>query len=257
MKIAVFSDVHANLPALEAVYSHLQQQKAEAIYCLGDLVNQNIWNNEVVEFIQEHHIPCVLGNHDEGIGNNKTKYPFSYGSREEIQWGLEAIRHTLAQVTEENKTLLRGLPLKLRVRIETGGHMRTIVLAHGTPSSNTSRIYRFYKQQELSKILDDENADVLLIGNTHASFHKVIERKNDNKTTCQHVINPGSVGCPKDGSWHACYAILHIDKTKDLRYDADALHIDFFRLDYDINKVIKAIQKSPLHIYYAMRLLKY
>ncbi|MBY0349211.1 MAG: YfcE family phosphodiesterase [Hydrotalea flava] len=257
MKIAVFSDVHANLPALKAVYAHIEKQQPDAIYCLGDWVNQNIWNNEVIDFMQQHHIPSVLGNHDEGIGNNKAKYPFSYGSREEIDWGLDAIQYSLQQITEDRKAILRALPLKLKVKLLTGQQQRTLLFAHGTPKSNTERIYRFYKQAELSKILDDEAVDVLMIGNTHTSFHKQIERIINGKKTYQHIINPGSVGSPKDGSWHACYAIVEIDTKKDIKYNPEALQVNFYRLDYDIDTVIKGIKNSPLHIYYAVRLLKY
>jgi predicted phosphodiesterase len=108
MKIAIFSDVHANLPALEAVYKHIVAQQPDAVYCLGDLVNQNVWNNEVVEFISGHQIPCVRGNHDEGIGNNQIRFPFSYGGQDEMAWGLEAIKYTLADVTEQHKNYQSG-----------------------------------------------------------------------------------------------------------------------------------------------------
>lgn len=121
MKIAVISDIHANLPALEAVYNHSIKQKVNALYCLGDLVNQNVWNNEVVEFIKYHQIPCVRGNHDEGIGNNNVKFSFSYGSREEFEWGREAIMFTMTQVTEQNKIFLRSLPLNIKLSVKTGG----------------------------------------------------------------------------------------------------------------------------------------
>jgi putative phosphoesterase len=257
MKIAVFSDVHANLPALKSVYAHIEKQQPDAIYCLGDWVNQNIWNNEVVDFMQEHKIPSVLGNHDEGIGTNLSKFPFSYGSREEIDWGMDAIQFTLKQFTEERKAILRALPLNIKLKITTGNNERTLLFAHGTPKSNAERIYRFYKQTELSKMLDDEAADVLFIGNTHASFNKQIERVINGEKTDQHIINPGSVGSPKDGRWHACYAMIEIDTGKDIKYEPDALQVYFYRLDYDIDTVIKGIKNSSLHIYYAVRLLKY
>lgn len=254
MKIAVISDIHANLPALEAVYNHSIKQKVNALYCLGDLVNQNVWNNEVVEFIKYHQIPCVRGNHDEGIGNNNVKFSFSYGSREEFEWGREAIMFTMTQVTEQNKIFLRSLPLNIKLSVKTGGHLRTILFTHGTPESNSERIYQFSKKSGISKLLDNAGAEILLIGNTHASFHTVIEKDNGE---FQHIINPGSVGYPKDGSWHACYAVLTIDEHKDVKFSAETITVEFFRLDYDINTVIRAIKKSPLHIYYGMRLLKY
>lgn len=153
MKSTIFSDVHANLPALEAVYNHITKQQPDAIFCLGDLVNQNVWNNEVVEFVRLHNIPCVSGNHDEDIGSNKLKYPFAFGSQDEYTWGLEAIKYTLDEVTDRNKIFLKNLPLRIKLEVQTGGKLRTIVFAHGTPSSNTERIYRFYKHDMLSKIM--------------------------------------------------------------------------------------------------------
>jgi diadenosine tetraphosphatase ApaH/serine/threonine PP2A family protein phosphatase len=227
------------------------------MYCLGDLVNQNVWNNEVVEFIQSGGIPCVLGNHDEGIGNNKAKYPFSYGSREEVEWGLEAIAYTLQEVTEENKRVLRSFPLKRCLDLETGSGSCRIVLAHGSPSSNTLRLYQFYEDAQLMQMADSENARVLLVGNTHRATHRIIGKTLGTETVYYHIINPGSVGYPKDGSWHACYALVTIDAQRDLLHDPDALEVKFFRLDYDINIVIRSIKKSPLSLYYAGRLLKY
>lgn len=68
MKIALFSDIHANLPALDACLRHIDQQKPDAVYCLGDLVGYNIWPNEVVREIRKRGIPTIAGNYDQGIG---------------------------------------------------------------------------------------------------------------------------------------------------------------------------------------------
>ncbi|HVS97763.1 MAG TPA: metallophosphoesterase, partial [Puia sp.] len=68
MRIAILSDIHANLPALEAVLFDIGQQHADCIYCLGDLVNFAGWDNEVIHLVRQSNIPTVQGNHDEGIG---------------------------------------------------------------------------------------------------------------------------------------------------------------------------------------------
>jgi predicted phosphodiesterase len=68
MRIALFSDIHANLPALEACLSSIEEQKPDAIYCLGDLVGYNIWPNEVINEIRRRGIPTIAGNYDQGIG---------------------------------------------------------------------------------------------------------------------------------------------------------------------------------------------
>jgi putative phosphoesterase len=254
MKIAVFSDVHANLPALQAVYAEIRKQQPDAIYCLGDLVNQNVWNNEVIEFVQAENIPCVLGNHDEGIGNNKPVFPFSYGSREEIDWGLEAIAYTLQQVSDNNKAVLRSFPMVRVIDIENSGSKYRIVLAHGLPSSNQKRLYRFYKDAELMEMMEKEKADLLMIGNTHIPAHWTL---SGNDGSFCHIINPGSAGAPKDGSWRASYAIITLDTEKNLFYEKNAVQVSFFKADYDIGLVVQAIKKSPLSLYYSGRLLRY
>ena len=68
MRIALFSDIHANLPALEACLQSIEEQKPDAIYCLGDLVGYNIWPNEVINEIRKRGIPTIAGNYDQGIG---------------------------------------------------------------------------------------------------------------------------------------------------------------------------------------------
>jgi len=70
MRIALFSDIHANLPALEACLKSIQEQKPDAIYCLGDLVGYNIWPNEVIGEIRKRGIPTIAGNYDFGIGRS-------------------------------------------------------------------------------------------------------------------------------------------------------------------------------------------
>ena len=68
MKIALISDIHGNLPALKAVLNDIKKQQPDAIFCLGDLVNFAGWDNEVIDLIRKNNIPCLQGNHDEGIG---------------------------------------------------------------------------------------------------------------------------------------------------------------------------------------------
>lgn len=257
IKIAVFGDVHANLPALEAITDHIHKQQPDAVYCLGDLVNQNIWNNEVVEYIRENQVPCVRGNHDEGIGNNKSVYSFAYGSQEEIEWGLQAIAWTLQQVNTKNKEFLRSLPFSLHMQIEVTGGKLNILIIHGSPFSNKERIHRNYIHASVPEYMSRNDIHLLLSGNTHTAFHKTISEIKKGKTVYRHIINPGSAGYPKDGSWHATYAIIHIDTAKEAIHDSTAIQVDFYRLAYDIDKVIKAIRHSPLSIYYAGRLLKY
>lgn len=79
MKIALFSDIHANLPALEAFFENLEIHKPDAIYCLGDLVGYNIWPNEVINEIRKRRIPTIAGNYDQG--RTWVKYPILLPTR--------------------------------------------------------------------------------------------------------------------------------------------------------------------------------
>lgn len=84
MKLAFISDIHANLPALMAVWEDIQKQKPDVVYCLGDLVNFAGWDNEVIGFIRSKNIPTLQGNHDEGIGNNYGTFSYSYKTEAQI-----------------------------------------------------------------------------------------------------------------------------------------------------------------------------
>lgn len=256
MRLAVMSDIHANIVALEAVYRHMQSYKPDAIYCLGDLVNQNVWNNEVVAFMRATGIPCVLGNHDEGIGHSKPMFSFAYGSVEEYQYGRESIAFTLNQITDEHKVYLRGLPEKTEIEIPCEGKPLRIVMAHGIPGNNNRRLYHFLPSAEIGQVLTDTNADILFVGNTHWEYHKTFTSFSGGTPYYRHVINPGSVGCPKDGNWEPCYAQITIDEHLFAQGEKGAVEVVFPRIDYDLNKVIKAIQHSKLPLHYAARLLQ-
>jgi len=254
MRIACISDVHANIIALEAVFKHIKEQGVDVVYCLGDLVNQNVWNNEVVDFMRAEAIPCVLGNHDEGIGNNKKDFPFAYGSREAWEWGHEAINFTLEQVSAENKTYLKTLPGAICLSISAGEQMLRIHLTHGVPGNNEGRLYYFQPLLQFEETIEKTDADILLLGNTHWPVHKTITTGTA-AAAYRHVINPGSAGCPKDGYWKASYALIDI-KEQEVKQSKEAVKTIFYKVDYDLDKAIKAIQHSKLPLYYAARLLQ-
>src|SRR3569623_720670 len=94
MKIALFSDIHANLPALEAFFAHVDTQRADAIYCLGDLVGYNIWPNEVIDEILRRKIPAITGNYDFGIGRHSDDCVCAYNTDEEKAIGKISIAFT-------------------------------------------------------------------------------------------------------------------------------------------------------------------
>ena len=110
MKIAVLSDIHGNLAALEAVWQDLQAWQPEAVYCLGDLVGYGAHPNEVVEFIHQREIPTLMGNYDEGVGFDLDDCGCVYKDPELKRLGDLSLAWSRAQTTRENKLYLQSLP---------------------------------------------------------------------------------------------------------------------------------------------------
>src|SRR5476649_978551 len=110
MKIALFSDIHANLPALEAFFADVEIKKTDAIYCLGDLVGYNIWPNEVINEIRKSGIPTIAGNYDFGIGRHSDDCGCANKTDEEKAMGKVSIAYTNEVVKDEQRAYLRALP---------------------------------------------------------------------------------------------------------------------------------------------------
>jgi predicted phosphodiesterase len=252
MRIAIISDIHANLPALDEVLRSLQRQKVDDIYCLGDVVNQHVWNNEVIELLADKKIEVIQGNHDAGIGAGKKKFPFSYSSRDTEKCGFEAIEYTLNQVTEKNKAILASYPKEKKIIYHSdSGEPLKLLLTHGVPGNMNERLYRFMHKSHFAEILNNADVDILLTGNTHSPHHIIIPVENEDGVIYKHAINPGAVGKAGDGDWRSSYAILTLHGDMDLHKTPDAVEVDFYRLSYDLDKAVKALQHSPLSILYA------
>ncbi|HVU55008.1 MAG TPA: metallophosphoesterase family protein [Puia sp.] len=256
MRIAFISDIHANLPALEAVLQGIDAQAPDTIFCLGDLVNQNVWNNEVVELIRQRGIRSVRGNHDNGIALGKKFFKFSYTFPEAKKWGIEAIDYTQRTILPENRVFLGQLPLTIRLLIKQKDRAPfTVLLVHGSPYDIHESLNRFMPKQRFRSILEDSNIDLLVCGNTHCPYHYSFGWEKDGKTIYRHVLNPGSVGRPKDGDWRPCYALVTFDPTRNLSESPDAVQVDFYRISYDLGKAVKAIRHSTLSVYYGSCLI--
>jgi len=230
MRIALFSDIHANLPALEACLESIDQQKPDAIYCLGDLVGYNTWPNEVINEIRRRGIPTIAGNYDQGIGLSSDDCGCAYKTDAEKQMGTISISFTNSIVGEEQRQYLRTLPL--HIRIEFPG--LNLLLVHGSPRKINEYLFEDRDEKSLLRIMQDAHADVMCFGHTHKPYHRILQGR-------YHAINIGSVGKPKDGNPKGCYVLLTIDPVK----------VDFIRFDYDIEKAAGAIEASPLPNEYA------
>src|SRR5687767_14502273 len=132
MKLALFSDIHANLPALEACLQSMEAQKPDAIYCLGDLVGYNVWPNEVIAEIRRRGIPTIAGNYDQGIGLNSDECGCAYKTDADKEMGKVSIAFTNSIVKAEERAYLKTLPAHIRLEFKLNETPLTLLLVHGS-----------------------------------------------------------------------------------------------------------------------------
>ena len=237
MTIALFSDVHANLPALEALFVDVEARKPDAIYCLGDLVGYNVWGNEVVNAIRERGIATLAGNHD-------LKVKLSDGTTPKAP--SEGKNYAYTIVGEEEKAYLLTLPAHIRLSFVLNGIPANVLLVHGSPRSVNEYLLEDMDETLLIEIMAEAKADILCFGHSHKPYHRTIAIADDaGNTTYKHAINIGSVGKPKDSDVRGCYVILTLDTTSSMD-KPESIKVEFARVAYDVEKSAKAIEDSPL-----------
>lgn len=195
MKIGVLSDIHSNAVALKAVLSRLEDANIDGYICAGDVVGYYPLPNETISLLKEVDPLTVRGNHDEGA-TTETPLSFNYYAKRALDWNRR-------QLTEENLKFLRRLPPTIRTEI--GGC--EIFIAHGSPKNPISEyIHEEDLSQEFLDYSFERPPDVVILGQTHKPYVKTI---GDTL-----VLNPGSVGQPRDRDPRASYAILETEEPE-------------------------------------------
>lgn len=207
MRIAVIADVHANKVALEAVAGDMPD--VDEIVCAGDVVGYNPWPEFCVDWVRERDVPTVLGNHDRAVATGE--YP---GFNDMAAAGVEYARE---QLPADHREWLGALPTE---RTLFDGRLKMV---HGHPDNPD---HYTYPSEFGPGLLGDE--DVLVLGHTHVQGH---EKYGDGI-----VLNPGSVGQPRDGDPGAAYALL----------DLDAMTVEQRRVRYDVGAVMDAVEEAGL-----------
>jgi len=188
MRTLVISDVHGNIAALEAV---LDAEPWDELVCLGDLVGYGPEPAACVELIRRHAGVVVQGNRDRALADGVP--PRCRPSFEELAEVTHAIAR--AELTPEDLAFLRGLPRWLFMERAS----RRFLLVHAAPSAPLYR-YREPHDPAWSREVERARADVFLVGHTHRQFEAEVEGVR--------IVNPGSVGQPKDGDPTAAYALI-------------------------------------------------
>jgi putative phosphoesterase len=255
MRIALFSDIHANLPALEACLKNIDEQRPDAVYCLGDLVGYNIWPNEVINEIRKRGIATIAGNYDLGIGRTSNDCGCAYKTDQEKAMGAVSISYTNSIVKDDERDYLRTLPAHIRLEFQLNNDKLNLLLVHGSPRKINEYLFEDRDEKSLMRIMHDADADVMCFGHTHKPYHKVLNDVSENKDYFRHAINIGSVGKPKDSNPKGCYVMLTVNSNSSIE-NKDAVHVEFIRFDYDVEKAAKAVEESSLPDGYADMLRK-
>ncbi|NKE34662.1 metallophosphoesterase family protein [Natronococcus sp. JC468] len=210
MRVGLISDVHGNRVALEAVLADMPA--VDELLCAGDVVGYNPWPAACVDELRERSVPTVMGNHDAAVADET---PFRFNSM-----ARAGVEHALEQLSADQLAWLADLPEE---RLECEDRVK---LVHGHPD-DPDRYTRYTRPGEFSpRLLGDE--DVLVLGHTHVQH---VERYGEGI-----VLNPGSVGQPRDGDPRAAYAVL----------DLEAMTVETHRVEYDIGEVKDAVAAAGL-----------
>lgn len=211
MRLGLIADVHANLPALEAVLSDMPP--IDDLVCAGDVVGYNPWPVECVERIREVASVTVQGNHDRTV-----RKPARYRHNRMAEAGLE---YALEALDDDQLAWLDGLPF--RAEIANGGYL----LGHSHPDPDKRGTYVYPADFPSVRSEIDEYRGCIL-GHTHVQHEATIDDRL--------IVNPGSVGQPRDADPRAAYAVL----------DTGTNSVDLRRIEYDVERVQARIRAEGL-----------
>jgi putative phosphoesterase len=226
-RIAIFSDLHGNSAATEAVLAAIDAEDLDAVYCLGDLVGYGARPNETVALIRERAIPTIMGNYDDGVGFDRDDCGCAYKDAEERERGQQSLMWARAVTTPENKAYLQTLLPEIRFEAE-GTHFR---LVHGSPRRMNEYLFEDRDPRSLERIAAMADADVLVFGHTHQPWVKEIGGVL--------MVNEGSVGKPKDGDPRAGWALFTLDEGT-----PPQVQVEIRRVPYDVAAMAAAIRAA-------------
>jgi predicted phosphodiesterase len=235
VKYALISDIHANLPALEAVLTDIARRpELGGTYHLGDLVGYAPWPDETVAFLERAGVPGVAGNYDSTVATDYKHCGCRYEDPVQEQLSHLSYRWTREHVSTATKRVLGALPFRIDL-LPNGGHLAgpRVILVHGTPTLNTLYWTRDRPDDFCLKMAEHAGAksgDVLAFGHTHLPWHREVGGI--------HFVNTGSVGRPKDGDWRAGYVLLEAG--------AGPAQVEFVRVEYDVERAARGIRSSTL-----------
>lgn len=225
-RVAVLSDLHANLPALRAVLADLAAIGCQSVWCTGDVVGRGPHPDEVVDELRRLEIPTVQGNWDEAVGLGRVQTGSAWASAEHEAEGLASLAWSAGRMREENRAWLRQLPTTLRLEIDG----RSVLLFHGSNLKQSDYLWSDRPIRVFGRIATDEGDDIVCFGHTHETFHRVVG--------AVHFVAAGSVGCGEADDARARYAVLDVTE--------DGVEVSFRGAEYDHLPVVEEMRRAGL-----------
>lgn len=236
-KIAIISDIHANIEALIEVFKDIDKENVDEIICLGDIVGYGPNPNEAIDMVKEMVNYVIKGNHDEGIINEEVLFDFN-------EYGVKAIEWQKRILKNENLNFLSNLNFEMK--------FDTFQIIHGALSEPFKYIFTIFDALEETKYLE---RDILFIGHSHRAavfdlnnkvFHSfrdggefILEKNN------KYIINPGSIGQPRDYNPLSSYLLFNQEDNR----------LIFKRVSYDFEKTREKIINCGLPQFLGDRLI--
>jgi putative phosphoesterase len=235
MRVAVITDIHANLPALEATLARVDELGVDGLYCGGDLVGYGPHPNEVCALIQERAIPTIHGNYDHAIARDLDDCGCAYVTPHDRELGQRSVEWTLAHTATAAKAFLRDLPFDLRFEMGTS----RVRLVHGSPRRVNEYLFEDKPASLYERLASQADADVLVFGHTHKPWVREYGGVL--------FVNCGSVGKPKDGDPRAAFAVLETGEA--------GITVTIERVAYDARAVAREVAAAGLPTEFADRLV--
>ncbi len=214
-RLAILSDIHGNLPALEAVIADMQQFAPDHVIVAGDLINIAPFSAQVMETVTRLGWTAIRGNHEFYLLDYQTP-------RQPAHWGQWVLLPWLkAQLAGKWHHYIAAMPDTLTLYYADAPPVR---IAHGLPHTPWNAIEPYLPEEKVSEWLAGVEETTYIAGHYHIAFERWVGK--------WHILNPGSLGVPLDGIRKANYLILDGDET--------GWHPTFRRVDYDVQRVLAA-----------------
>jgi predicted phosphodiesterase len=273
MRVAIVSDIHANLPAAQAVAEDLAAQRIDEVWCLGDVVGYGGHPREALEWVEKRAVVTVMGNHDHAVATGDVEgfNPIA----------AAAARNHAQALTPSERARLHDLPLSARRSVKLGVEEKggEALLVHASPDDPLHEyVYPTVARREAARWRERAHADIILLGHTHVPFATVLgpppvpawrvdgfeeaQLLEDGLAVAPSatsaasaarlharpilVVNPGSVGQPRDGDTRAAYAVLDLREKR----------VELRRVAYDVDAAAAAIRAARLDPFLAQRLYR-